>query len=208
MIDNIDADEVTISADLCGPKRRAPKEADIISATSDVARFGIDPCNALRPALQQNASLFMHELRRYFGRRWRNSEDIDDLVQQVFLRVLNHQGAPVSNLRGYIYQTAHSVLTDQYRRLATQKAGEHVEFDADRHGNADLDPSEILAARQELEVAARALSYLPERSCSMFLLRRLENRRFSDIATQFGISVSAVEKHVGRSARHLHAACA
>ena len=180
----------------------------MICTTSDVARSRIDPASSLRPSIQQNAPQYIYALRKYFGRRWRNSNDVDDLVQQVFLRVLTYEGAPVHDLRRYMYRTAANVLTDHYRRCSTQGAEQQIEFDANRHGNADHDPSEILEARQELEAAATALSHLPERSRAIFLLRRLENSAFKDIAAQFGISISAVEKHVGRSARHMRAACA
>lgn len=157
--------------------------------------------------LQRAALSIVCELRQYFRRRWRNNDDVDDLMQQVFLHLLTYDGAPIENLRGYLYRTAANTLNDHYRYCKTRKAGDHVQFDVDRHTGADHDPSRILEGRQELSAAAAALELLPERSRAMYLMRRLENRRFSDIATQFGISVSAVEKNICRSARHMRTIC-
>jgi RNA polymerase sigma-70 factor (ECF subfamily) len=44
---------------------------------------------------------------------------------------------------------------------------------------------------------------MPERTRTVFILRRLEGQRFQDIAVHLGISVSAVEKHMVRAIQQL-----
>jgi RNA polymerase sigma-70 factor (ECF subfamily) len=63
----------------------------------------------------------------------------------------------------------------------------------------------ILEARQSLQTAVAALQALPERTRTIFVLRRLEGHAYRDIADQLGISVSAVEKHMVRAVQHLAA---
>jgi RNA polymerase sigma-70 factor (ECF subfamily) len=46
---------------------------------------------------------------------------------------------------------------------------------------------------------------MPERTRAIFLLKRLDGLRHQAIATQLGISVSAVEKHMVRAIEHLMA---
>jgi len=43
------------------------------------------------------------------------------------------------------------------------------------------------------------------RTRTIFILHRLEGRRYRDVAAQLGISVSAVEKHMVRAVQHLTA---
>jgi RNA polymerase sigma-70 factor (ECF subfamily) len=60
-----------------------------------------------------------------------------------------------------------------------------------------------VGARQELHAATLALLRLPERTRTVFILRRLEGMRFHEIASHLGISVSAVEKHMVRAIHQL-----
>jgi RNA polymerase sigma factor (sigma-70 family) len=71
------------------------------------------------------------------------------------------------------------------------------------HGECEVDPERIVGGKQELESATMVLLRLPERTRTVFILRRLEGRRFQDIAAHLGISVSAVEKHMVRAIHQL-----
>jgi RNA polymerase sigma-70 factor (ECF subfamily) len=79
----------------------------------------------------------------------------------------------------------------------------HVEFDSELHAEDEIDPQRILGGKEDLHAATAALLRLPERTRTVFILRRLEGRRHRDIAMQLGISVSAVEKHMVRAILHL-----
>jgi RNA polymerase sigma-70 factor (ECF subfamily) len=144
-------------------------------------------------------------LTRFFGRRVRNPADVEDLVQDVFVRIASRDSTDtIEHLDGYVLRTATNVLADRARRRSARRSELHVAFDPDLHGEADLDPSRILSGKEELNDAITALLSLPERTRSVFLLKRLEGHKVQDIASRLGISVSAVEKHLVRAVRHLH----
>ena len=111
----------------------------------------------------------------------------------------------VEHLGGYVLKTAASVLADRSRRRATHHADVHVTFDSDQHGDADIDPERVLSGKEDLHAATAALLSLPERTRKIFILRRLEGYRTGEVAAHFGISISAVEKHMVRAIRHLGA---
>ena len=143
-------------------------------------------------------------LLQYFRRKARDQNEIDDLVQEVFLRVVARRSAePVENVGAYIFQTAASVLADRHRRGTVRHVINHIEFDAERHNSADFDAARVLEGRQALRSAVVALQALPERTRDIFILRRIEGFAYRDIADRFGISVSAVEKHMVRAIHHL-----
>src|SRR5262249_8550102 len=102
-----------------------------------------------------------------------------------------------------VLKTASSVLADRARRFASHGGGRHVAFDSELHAEEEIDPVRVLGAKEELHAATAALLSLPERTRTVFVLRRLEGRRYRDIAAQLGISVSAVEKHMVRAIQHL-----
>jgi RNA polymerase sigma factor (sigma-70 family) len=159
-----------------------------------------------RAVLARAAEPVRHWLSGYFRRRVRDDNDVEDLVQDVFARIVARDSTePVGHLGGYILRTAMSVLADRARRRTTRHADLHVELDSDRHGDAEIDPERVLSGKEELHAATTALLALPERTRTIFVLRRLEGYRHADIARQLGISISAVEKHMVRAVRHLGA---
>ena len=143
-------------------------------------------------------------LRRYFAARGMPPADIDDLVQEVYLRIVR-RGNPddIDDLVPYCFATAASVLRDRHRRRGVRNADAHVTFDPELHGGEAVEPERVLLGRQALQATTRALMELPERTRQVFILRRVEGQRHSEIATRLGISVSAVEKHMLRAVRHL-----
>lgn len=144
------------------------------------------------------------DLVRYFQRRVHQREDIPDLVQDVFLRLFRREGsANIENLRGYAYQIAASVLVDRNRRRTVRHQEKHIEFDAQHAGHTEIGPDRILAGREALRALAVLVEDMPERTRTVFVLRRLEHMSYKDIAKRLGISVSAVEKHMLRAMERL-----
>jgi RNA polymerase sigma-70 factor (ECF subfamily) len=143
-------------------------------------------------------------LYRYFARRMRDPGEIEDMIQDVFVRLLKRGGvAEMEHLRGYVFQTASSVLADRLRQRRSRYADAHDEFDASMHGGQETTPEDVLLGRENLARATALVLELPERTRVIFVLRRLEGMRYNDIAARLGISVSAVEKHMQRAIVHL-----
>jgi len=159
-----------------------------------------------RTALAREAEPVRRWLTGFFRRRVRNEDEVEDLVQDVFARIIARDSTePVEHLGGYVLRTATNILTDRSRRRATRHADLHVTLDTDRHGDEEIDPERVLSGKEDLNAATAALLSLPERTRTVFVLRRLEGCPHRDIARQLGISVSAVEKHMVRAVRHLTA---
>jgi RNA polymerase sigma-70 factor (ECF subfamily) len=156
------------------------------------------------PTLAAEAEPLRLTLGRYFRRRVTDEAEVDDLVQEVFTRLVTRaRGGPVKNIGGYVFQIAASVLADRHRRRSARHAQAHVTFNPEWHAGQDVDPLQILSAKQELRAALAALLSLPERTRTIFLLVRIDGCRQGDIAQQLGISVSAVEKHLARAIQYM-----
>jgi len=149
---------------------------------------------------------FRVALLRFFQRRTHEALEAEDLVQEVFERLLRRGGvSDLQNLKAYAFETAANVLRDRARRRRTRAADAHQGFDAERHGGSDVSPEHLLLCRERLGHANAALAELPDRTRTIFMLRRLDGLRHGDIAARLGISVSAVEKHMARASAHLNA---
>lgn len=173
-----------------------------MSGQSEAIGFGEDD----KAALERLSRDFRGSLLRYFGRRMRDQSDVEDMAQEVFVRLIKRGGTSAlerENLHPYVFETASSVLKDRLRKRVTHHADAHEPFDHTRHSDADFSPEHVLLGRERLARTTALLLELPERTRVIFLLRRLEGLRYQDIAARLGISVSAVEKHVQRAVTHL-----
>jgi RNA polymerase sigma factor (sigma-70 family) len=141
---------------------------------------------------------------KYFLRKCGNPAEAEDLAQDVLVRALGnaHWESP-EQAKGYIFRIAVNRWHDRNRRGQTH--GIVIEWD-DAAVFAQVEetsPERVLGSEQELHTVVTALQELGERTRDVFLLFRLEHLKHAQIAEMFGISVSAVEKHVSKAVAHL-----
>lgn len=145
---------------------------------------------------------------RYFMRSVRDRTEVDDLVQEVSLRIVRRgELDEYDKFAGYVFQTADSVLKDRHRRRVVRLVDRHVPFDADEHVVSVSGADRGLEARDELRLTSISLARMPEQTRTVFILRRLERLSFAEITVRLGISLSSAEKHMLRATRTLLADC-
>lgn len=150
--------------------------------------------------------VFREPLHRFFSRRLAGSAAAEDLVQQVFERLVQRgEIDSIENARGYVFRVAENVFVDHMRRGAVRHSHAHDQFDESLHAGVDFSPEHVLAKRERLARVMEILQALPERTRIIFVLRRIEGWKYQEIADRYGISVSAVEKHVERAVEQLAA---
>src|ERR1700733_10031847 len=156
-----------------------------------------------------DAATFLTEARpalvRFFRRRCKNLPQAEDLAQDVIVRTLGRaQWSSVDQAKGYIFRTAANLWRDQGRHLKVQ-GGAELSWD-ENIGNAaaeGISLERVLLSEEELQRVDAALLQLNERTRDVFVLSRLEQMKYADIATMLGISVSAGEKHMIKGPAHL-----
>lgn len=153
--------------------------------------------------LETLAREYRPALRRYFGKRARQRADVEDLVQEVLVRlaVRGH----IDNIKqpeAYLMRTATNVWRDYLRKKRTHAEDAHVEY-MEGHGRVEDGPAEELEGRESLLTILAALDELPDRTRQVFVLCRVEGMRQKGVAKRLGVSVSAVEKHMIRAIAHL-----
>ncbi len=164
----------------------------------------------LRPQwLAPLVAQYERPLRAYFAKRAANPAEVDDLVQDVFLRLAaSHDHAAIANPSAYIFQAAANLLRDRARRRATwQGAAAQLAHDP-AAGIEELSPERVLTGRQEAQRLVAVLETLPERTRAIFLLHRFDGLKYRAIAERLGLSVSAVEKHMAAAIKLVHAGMA
>jgi len=156
---------------------------------------------ALEPAPLES---YIPGLRRFFSKRVATRE-IEDLIQEVFVRIQTHaRGSPIERLDRYLFTVASSVLTDWGRRRAVRHAASHESLQELHAPTEDLTPERVLLGQEALELVVEAIASLPARTQAVFVLHRFEEMSCASIAEKLGMSVSGIEKHIMKALRVLH----
>ncbi|MET0360494.1 MAG: RNA polymerase sigma factor [Sphingobium sp.] len=144
-------------------------------------------------------------LRAWFRRRLRNAADVDDAVQDVWVRAQRHLGGGgVNDVRSYLFRSAHSVMVDRARRAEVRHEGRQDAFDEEMpHLVEEITPERVLQGKDRLQRVVERMREMPERTRDIFLLHRFEGVSYGEIARTMGISISAVEKHIMKALRML-----
>lgn len=158
--------------------------------------------------LKQLLAAILPDLRRFMLARKCDPADVDDLLQDLFLKLDQVASGPVSNPRAYLYRMADNLLHDRRRSRRRQEERDDLwartRAEADFSNAPDPSPEDSAISRDELARVNAALAAMPERTAEIIRLYRLEGMSQKVIAVRLGISLSAVEKHLQRAYRLLH----
>lgn len=144
--------------------------------------------------LSKSPRAYFPALRRYFQRRV-PSEAVDDLVQDVFVSLQARKAAsPIENEEAYLFTVARHVLV-RYRQRSGRAANEMIANIEHICDGAPL-PDRRLSDRQSLDQVIEVIATMPTRTRDIFLMHRFDGMTYAAIGRQFGVSTSAVEKHI------------
>lgn len=145
------------------------------------------------------------QLVRFFRRRLGNSNDADDLSQDVFTLWLHRKAqSPIRENRAYLFKIANNLLIEYWRNNQRQTQMQDTQDD-DLEQVSDTrldDPSDILEQQQRIQSLSDAIDALPPRRREAFLLYRFDGLSQSEIAERMEISISMVEKHIAAALLH------
>lgn len=141
----------------------------------------------------------IRNLRALLRRHGRSRDDADDLIQEAFLRLHVYcQDEEVQKQDAFLVRTVLNLSVDLHRK-------EHRDLYSEEPLESLLlvdvrsTPDDDLAAAQRLTKVAAVLDELGPRTREIFLMHRVEGYGCAHIAQHFGISLSAVEKHIARA---------
>lgn len=151
--------------------------------------------------ITEHAWYALHEpLRAFLRKRVRNEETVEDLLQDVFLRI--HINAETlregEKLESWIYQIARHRVIDYYRRQKPIMSLEEVDQDA----FLEELPVEDVQAELAPSVAAM-VNALPEPYREALYLTEYQGLSQRDLATRLGLSFSGAKSRVQRAREKL-----
>lgn len=128
----------------------------------------------------------------------------EDLVQELWLRIVSSPTGPVFDPLGYLYRAANNLMLNAYRSDARNSARDEAWGEVHLVGEASAAEAGLVA-REEIARARGRLAACGVRVQEIFFLFRVEGMNQRDIAERYGLSLSAVEKDIQRAYRAIAA---
>lgn len=152
--------------------------------------------------LLQEALKYELNLRRLLWHYTRNNDDVDELLQEVYARLLK-PCEPVKCVEAYAVFVARNVAVDWLRHQMVVP----IELLADVSKLERLDEGALLETiisdQEELELILWAVNRLRPSVRRVFLLRKIYGYSQKEIAHRLGVTEDTVESHMTRAAREL-----
>ena len=145
-------------------------------------------------------------LSRFFRARLGTQADVEDLLQELYLKLQAAPDVEVREPRAYLYRLASNLMMDRWRS-GMRSAARDGAWAALHQGEADEAPSAeaVVAGRQGLAAVSAALADLPEGTQTVFRLHKFEELSYAEVAARLGVSRSTVEKRMMQALKALTA---
>jgi len=153
-------------------------------------------------------------LRNFIRRRVAGSEDVEDILQDVFSELVETYRLmqPVEHVTAWLFRVAKNRITDLFRKRKTEAISNTEPAEVDDDEALSLD--ELLPSAEAGPEAAYmrsllhdeldlALSELPIEQQDVFIAHEIEGRSFKALAAKTGLSVNTLLARKHYAVRHL-----
>jgi RNA polymerase sigma factor (sigma-70 family) len=141
----------------------------------------------------------------FLARMTGNAAAAEDLVQDVFVRVLKYRATwrDEGRFESWLYRIARNARTDYFKTHATH-AGIDTGIDtALGRPSGDPLPSDLLARNRDVACLQRALALLREDKRELIVLARYQGMKLDAIADLLGVEVGTVKVRMHRAVKEL-----
>ncbi len=147
----------------------------------------------------ENQSYLKRFLRRFLSR----SHDIEDVVQETYLRARHAEDANtiINSPKSFLFRVARNEALGQLRKKSQRITDYIEELDGDdtlaaEHSQHALEDQII--SQQRLGIFCESALEMAPRCRRVFLMVKVYGYSYKEVSQQLGISVSGVEKHVAK----------
>ena len=147
-------------------------------------------------------------LRRYLHIRARNSADVPDLAQEVFLRLMRVDGHELIRCpEAYLFTVArHVAHQHKLQEVNAPHVVEITEVFPELQVNASEDPLERAEVAMRLGNLKRALDELPPKLATTLVLHRFHGFSIEEIASNLGVARITAAKYLAQALLHCRTA--
>ena len=142
---------------------------------------------------------FSLPLKVFIGKRISNAQDVDDVLQDIFLKIHNNADSikDDTKIHAWVYRITRNAVIDYYRKKA---AVEMVELPDDLINES----AEDLSANSEIAACLKnMIDSLPEKYKEAVILTEFQNLTQKELSEKMGLSLSGAKSRVQRGRKKL-----
>ena len=132
-------------------------------------------------------------LKRHLFFKYQDMAAAEDVLQETFIKLWNNcKKVPYEKVKSYLYTVANNAFLDIKKHekvVLTHKKG-FVNY------NQSESPEFLMIEEEYLTLVEDAINSLPEKQKEVFLLSRMEKKKYREIAEMLDVSVKTVEKRM------------
>ena len=153
-------------------------------------------------------------LRTFLLGRMGNTADVDDVMQDVFVRLARMPDLPAKmeksrgSIRAYILTIANNRLVDISRHKKVQQHYLETEQPLLSQEGEASSPDRIAQGREQLELIRAAIAKLKPMEQKAFVLSRFKYMSYREISENLGVSPRTVEDYIGNALMKIRKAVA
>ncbi len=143
---------------------------------------------------------YFDSVRNYVYYRSGDTEEATDIAQETFMRIWEKQLISQNpNIKALLFKIAGDLFISSYRKQKTAQ-----KFILNLKPDANFETPEDKIKFEELNNNYRqALQNLPEKQRTVFMMSRMDEMKYTEIADALGLSVKAVEKRMTSALAYL-----
>ena len=136
----------------------------------------------------------------------KDSSIAEDLLQETFLKVWKNRSTldEARSLKNYLYTIADNLALNHFRH-AKVVAAYQAQVQSKMFTSID-NPQFILEEKEWQAALMAAIEALPEKSRIVFLMSRMEDLTYEEIADRLSLSIKTVESHMTKALKLLRIA--
>ena len=171
--------------------------------------MGSDEAQIAGSGLRAQLEQIRPSLRRMLTARLSNAEDAEDILQELWIKLETLDSGPIANPGAYLHRMALNLSNDLVRERSRRRNREAdwTDVSVSTLDGMSVDdapsPERQAADRQELALMVEAIRAMPDRAQQVFRRHRIDGLSHADVASELGISKSAVEKNMATALKHL-----
>jgi RNA polymerase sigma factor (sigma-70 family) len=188
----------------------------LADARPETARRRASPERMARDEDRRIAEVVTREqsrLRRFIRRRVPDPRDADDILQDVFHKLVeaNRLLMPIDHVTSWMFRVARNRIIDLFRERKTERFGDAARLDEAEHSlrleellpSSDEGPDTLYARHVLLDAITLAIGELPEEQRDVFIAHELEGQTFREIAEETGVNLNTLLARKRYAVQHL-----
>ena len=144
--------------------------------------------------------LYAKELKRFIFFKTQDMDLAEDILQDTFIKLWdNCDNVNYEKVRAYLYAVSNNLFLNikKHEKVVWKHRKHHVKE------STNETPEFLLIEQEFLAKIERTIKELPENQREVFLLNRIEKKKYREIAVMLDISIKTVEKRMHYALLHM-----